>query len=132
MFLDHDRSNSFETRTFSRKIRTIIRHRNYGSGGTYNNDIALLKLDQDINLAGIIRPVCLPTVGRSFTGYNGIAVGWGATQEHGQVTSKLREVEVPILSNIACRRTGYGTKITDNMLCAGFLQGGKDSCQVKS
>lgn len=40
------------------------------------------------------------------------------------------EVKVPIISNIACRETGYGKKITDNMLCAGFPEGMKDSCQV--
>lgn len=116
---------------FTRKIRTIIRHKNYGSGGTYNNDIALLKLDEDVNLSGLAKPVCLPTLGKSFTGYTGTAVGWGATHEHGQVTNRLREVQVPIISNIECRRTAYGTKITDNMLCAGFKYGGKDSCQVE-
>lgn len=34
------------------------------------------------------------------------------------------------MSNIDCRKTGYGNKITDNMLCAGYPQGMKDSCQV--
>lgn len=56
--------------------------------------------------------------------------GWGATASHGQVSNKLQEVRVPILSNEACRKTGYGGRITDNMLCAGFSHGTKDSCQV--
>lgn len=34
------------------------------------------------------------------------------------------------MSNIECRRTGYGNKITDNMMCAGYPYGMKDSCQV--
>lgn len=57
--------------------------------------------------------------------------GWGAVQEHGDISVNLQEVTVPIMSNRDCRRSGYGaTRITDNMLCAGIKEGGKDSCQV--
>lgn len=57
--------------------------------------------------------------------------GWGAIREGGPVSNSLREVVVPILSNAECHATKYPSrKITDNMLCAGFKQGGKDSCQV--
>lgn len=39
---------------------------------------------------------------------------------------------MPIMSNRDCRKSGYGsTRITDNMLCAGYKDGKKDSCQVK-
>lgn len=68
IFLDHDRSNNFETKTFTRKISAIFRHRGYGTGGSYNNDIAILKLDQDLDMTGILKPVCLPATGKSFTG----------------------------------------------------------------
>lgn len=40
----------------------------------------------------------------------------------------LQEVSVPIVSNSDCN-AAYGS-ITENMLCAGLSQGGKDSCQV--
>lgn len=60
----------------------------------------------------------------------GIVTGWGATQEHGDVSVTLMEVTVPIQSNKECRESGYGSsRITDNMLCAGFKEGKKDSCQ---
>lgn len=109
-----------------------MRHKLYNSGGAYNNDIALIKLDREIPISesSLLKPVCLPPTGKSFTGKTGIAVGWGATNSHGQVSSVLREVDVPIMSNNDCRRTGYGHRITDNMMCAGYPQGTKDSCQV--
>ncbi|XP_066150939.1 trypsin-1-like isoform X2 [Euwallacea fornicatus] len=132
MFLDHDRSNSYETTTFTRKIRNVFRHKSYGQGGNYNNDVALLQLDKEVSLSDMTRPVCLPATGKSFTGLNGIAVGWGAQEQHGSVSTKLREVTVPIMSNVDCKKTGYNSRITDNMLCAGFHDGKKDSCQGDS
>lgn len=41
----------------------------------------------------------------------------------------LQCVEVPILSDWECENA-YTGKITDRMVCAGYLEGGKDACQV--
>ncbi|CAH1996772.1 unnamed protein product [Acanthoscelides obtectus] len=132
VFLDHDRSTSTETQTITRKIKTVHRHRSYGSGSNYNNDIAVLQLDEEVSLSGKLQPVCLPPTGKSFSGYTGVAVGWGATKQNGQTASKLQEVKVPIMSNVDCKKTGYGSRITDNMVCAGYPEGKKDSCQGDS
>ncbi|XP_077289421.1 trypsin-1-like [Arctopsyche grandis] len=130
--LEHDRDTDNETETITRKIARVLRHPRY-SNQNYNNDIALLRLDEKVELVGKLRPVCMPVSGKSFTGYDGIVTGWGALEEHGAVANALQEVTVPIMSNEECRKTAYGEKrITDNMLCAGFPEGMKDSCQGDS
>ena len=41
----------------------------------------------------------------------------------------LQCLDAPLLSQEECEDS-YPGEITDNMVCAGFLEGGKDSCQV--
>ena len=41
----------------------------------------------------------------------------------------LQCVDIPILSDKDCDNS-YPGQITDRMVCAGYLEGGKDSCQV--
>lgn len=69
-----------------------------------------------------------------YSGLDGIVAGWGATAESGKSSCGLRQVNVPILSNLDCSsNTNYRNIsfiMSKNMLCAGFERGGADSCQV--
>ncbi|XP_038594587.1 testisin-like [Micropterus salmoides] len=101
---------------------------------TNNNDIALLKLSSPVTFTDYIRPVCLAADGSVFN--NGTicwVTGWGDIQTNVSLPSpeRLQEVSVHIVSNSDCNVT-YGGKITNNMICAGVTQGGKDSCQGDS
>jgi hypothetical protein len=63
---------------------------------------------------------------------DGLVTGWGATKQGSSASNIIQEVHVPIMSNDECKKTGYGEKrITQNMMCAGYPDGGKDSCQVR-
>lgn len=42
----------------------------------------------------------------------------------------LQCLNAPVLSSSQCSRA-YPGRITSNMICIGYLNGGKDSCQVK-
>ncbi len=124
-----------------RALAQIVIHPGWNTN-TNDNDIALLKLAQPIAyrqggggqlpIQGVV-PV--PTTIGALTGVTSTVTGWGNTlgqPNPGGINypSALHEVEVPIISNQACSTSYDG--ITDNMLCAGFTAGGKDSCQGDS
>ncbi len=63
--LEHDRNDEKESILVTRKVDRIIKHSKYNTG-TFNNDIALVRLDQEVKLgkdAGYPSPICLPQEG---------------------------------------------------------------------
>ncbi|XP_017759429.1 PREDICTED: trypsin-1-like [Eufriesea mexicana] len=132
LLLEHNRNSTTEAETQLFQVEKVIRHSGY-STNNYNNDIALVKLKDTIRFEGKMRPVCLPERAKTFAGLNGTVTGWGALAESGAISQTLQEVTVPILTNTECRATKYpARRITDNMLCAGYKEGSKDSCQGDS
>ena len=58
-------------------------------------------------------------------------VGWGATEEGGDVPDNLQEARVPITTDQYCAGA-YSDFDAQTMVCAGFPQGGVDTCQGDS
>ncbi|KAE8284274.1 Prostasin [Larimichthys crocea] len=118
----------------SRTVSRIILHPNYDSH-TNDNDIALLRLSSPVKFTDYIRPVCLAASDSVFNnGTDSWVTGWGAVKEGVSLPfpATLQEVEVPVVGNRQCNcLNGVGT-VSDNMICAGVLAGGKDSCQGDS
>ena len=66
-------------------------------------------------------------------GANFLATGWGALREGESFLIYFRKVEVPLVEKANCNDAiSYKKAITENMLCAGFDAGGRDSCQGDS
>uniref|UniRef100_A0A3B3DNK8 Zgc:100868 n=1 Tax=Oryzias melastigma TaxID=30732 RepID=A0A3B3DNK8_ORYME len=119
--------------TVSRSITEIIRHPDYSST-TFQNDIALLMLSSPVSFNNYIAPVCVAAASSSFySGTNTWVTGWGNTGSGVlPAPQTLQEVQVPIVGNRQCKCNYGASTITDNMVCAGLPEGGKDSCQGDS
>ncbi|XP_078509282.1 transmembrane protease serine 9-like [Lissotriton helveticus] len=105
---------------------------NYTSTGSLG-DIALLELETPVTFTDYIQPVCLPSASIKLpVGMSCVVTGWGNTGEgvNLQYPKTLQEVEVPIVDQQVCNSL-YGNILYD-MVCAGNLEGGKDSCQGDS
>uniref|UniRef100_A0A3Q3KD38 trypsin n=1 Tax=Monopterus albus TaxID=43700 RepID=A0A3Q3KD38_MONAL len=113
-------------------VSLIVRHYQYQSW-TFDNDIMLLKLDRPAIINNKVEPVPLPAPDSPPLANLAqcIVSGWGVTWLNSYTLSPvLNSVDVNIFSN--CKYYYYFFRITDNMICAGSLYGGKDSCQGDS
>ncbi|XP_039514631.1 transmembrane protease serine 13b isoform X2 [Pimephales promelas] len=112
-------------------VKQIILHEKYDPV-TKNNDIALLKLNTP---ASNIQPICLPVFGQTFSPAQQCwTTGFGVTRQGAASGStSLMEVKVDLIVSSVCNSsTVYHGGITENMQCAGDLNGGRDSCQGDS
>ncbi|KAH8316523.1 hypothetical protein KR067_009576 [Drosophila pandora] len=134
-FLEHNRSQSNGDHRIQRSVTRVKVHELYNPW-SFDNDIALLRLDQPVDVTNPrLRPICLPVFYHSFDHEVAIVTGWGSQREGGPASDTLREVEVVVLTQSECRNeTSYKPgQITDNMLCAGnTAEGGKDACSGDS
>ncbi|XP_038143478.1 uncharacterized protein LOC119785109 isoform X3 [Cyprinodon tularosa] len=115
-----------------RGIDYFICHPDYDSS-TLENDMCLLKLSSPVYFTDYIQPVCLASVESTFhDGTTSWVTGFGDLG-NGMTPTILQEVELPIVGNnkCSCYNQDFAT-ITENMICAGFDLGGKDSCQGDS
>ncbi|KAM6381900.1 trypsin I-P1-like [Alca torda] len=108
----------------------VIRHPRYSSL-TLDNDIMLIKLSVPAQLNRSVQTIPLPTHCVT-TGTTCLISGWGNTLSNGNLfPDTLQCLKAPVLSASECS-DAYPRQITKNMMCVGFLEGGKDSCQGDS
>lgn len=95
----------------------------------YDADYALLELDGESKF----KPVAIQEDDVDFESeFHVVTSGWGVTKEGSySISQKLMKVTVPLVPQKVCE-SSYPSKITDRMICAGLLEGGKDSCQGDS
>jgi len=132
------------------RIAKIVTHPLYNNPGSFSNDIALLKLAEEVDLS-VHTPACMPALGRDFTGNIGTVYGWGKPDHCVRFPSALlQEVSQEIVSDETCAAANgdvfqflptfggcvlvhnatYTGLISEDMLCAQAP--GKSGCQGDS
>jgi secreted trypsin-like serine protease len=120
----------------------IFVHPGYGAEDDSMNshDVALVRLARPATKGTPIRVPSPSEKGIWAPGKMAWGIGWG-TQVHGDpaltTADQLQEVDVPMVSDSACSRfyvfdepSGFtvGHFESQTMVCAGYLQGNKDTC----
>ncbi|XP_069687371.1 trypsin-1-like [Periplaneta americana] len=113
----------------SRSVSAIFIHEKYNKS-TFENDIALLRVyeefpkDSEFIMAIRLQESPVP----EGTWCN--ASGWGVLSSGAsEMPNNLQYVELPVMSYADCYKANG---IYDGMICAGSMEGGKDSCQGDS
>ncbi|XP_077014843.1 coagulation factor VII [Tamandua tetradactyla] len=108
--------------------------------GRINHDIALLLLTTPVNFTDYVVPLCLPDRRFSeetlaYIRYSTVS-GWGHLLHRGVTSLALMTIDVPRLMTQDCKeqvkKSAESPALTENMFCAGYLDGTKDACKGDS
>lgn len=117
------------------RVEKAILHEDFheNDNGILFNDIALVRLVEDIEYSSSVYPICLPFMTDYYRapvlGTNFTVAGWGETVND-YSSKRLRKVVVPFVTRRACKKLfyqKYETIIPTTNICAGG-ELGKDSC----
>eukprot|EP00094_Tigriopus_californicus_P009970 TCALIF_09615-PA protein Name:"Similar to Sb Serine proteinase stubble (Drosophila melanogaster)" AED:0.18 eAED:0.18 QI:127/0.66/0.6/1/0.66/0.6/10/439/622 len=103
---------------------------------TFEYDLALLRFYEPVTFSPNIIPICIPEDDKSLVGETAWVTGWGRLYEDGPLPSVMQEVGLPVIKNSDCelmyKDAGYVEHIPNIFICAGYEEGGKDSCEGDS
>jgi len=101
------------------RIVDIVLHKGWNDR-TFDNDIALLRIDRPARFNSYVQPACLPgKYDRPRIGSNCYVTGWGIDGVPGKNPIVLQQAFLPIITNSYCQVAQRRPTITKNMLCAG-------------
>ncbi|XP_008060246.1 prostasin [Carlito syrichta] len=133
--------DSYSQDTHFSTVAQVISHPSYRQEGS-QGDIALLRLSSPVPFSRYIRPICLPAANASFpNGLQCTVTGWGHVAPSVSLLTPrpLQQLEVPLISRETCNclysinaKPDEPHFIQQDMLCAGYVKGGKDACQGDS
>uniref|UniRef100_A0A1B6KIN2 Peptidase S1 domain-containing protein n=2 Tax=Graphocephala atropunctata TaxID=36148 RepID=A0A1B6KIN2_9HEMI len=115
-------------------VQSVLVNPSYNKTGKMN-DIGLIMLEKDVQFNMYVLPACLDVEG-AMKESRVLATGWGRTEYLGEASPNLLKVTLNIIARKDCnkvfnRPSKYG-RLDNSRMCAGDLQGGKDTCQGDS
>lgn len=94
-----------------------------------DTDVSILILERGVVYTDKVKRVKIAHQAPK-TGDWAIASGWGVLKQNSQDPSpQLQKLVAPVVDRDPCN-SAYGGKISYRMICAGYMEGGKDVCQV--
>ncbi|XP_054711308.1 mucin-2-like [Uloborus diversus] len=133
---EYDISHEYEPLPFvERRVQIVASHPQFDRR-TFEYDLALLRFYEPVTFQKNILPACVPTGNNSYVGKYATVTGWGRLYEDGPLPDVIQEVALPVITNKVCenmyRQAGFVEDIPDIFICAGYGDGGKDSCEGDS
>ncbi|XP_042562927.1 urokinase-type plasminogen activator-like [Clupea harengus] len=121
-------------------VTEVIVHEDFdNSQGSFNNDIALLKIRSETGQCAretkTVRTVCLPVANQALPSGDACEIAGYGKEKQGlwYYSQYLRTGKVELISQDVCSsKTYYGSMITDNMFCAGSPNWSTDACKGDS
>eukprot|EP00111_Clytia_hemisphaerica_P002747 TCONS_00007727-protein len=117
---DHDRRINEGEQII--KVSKAVVHYSYENSreSKFDNDIALLQLEQPIKFGRNVQPVCLPSQGDApKVGSKCYITGWGKIGHQGGSHTILQQLGLTVQSKETCAKHNSKIgKITDRMICA--------------
>ncbi|XP_028622209.1 coagulation factor VII isoform X1 [Grammomys surdaster] len=135
---EHDFSEKDGTEQIRRVVQVFMPDKYIR--GKIDHDIALLRFHRPVTFTDYVVPLCLPEKAFSENTLARIRFsrvsGWGQLLDRGATALELMSIEVPRLLTQDClehaKHTPKTPKITDNMFCAGYMDGTMDACKGDS
>lgn len=108
------------------RARKISTHENFISS-TFENDIAIIRLDRAVQMTEYASPICLPSSNLA-AGRKVVVAGWGTVSESARVHSNvLRQANINVLPASNCRVYTDVHYDGSKQLCAAALDWSKDT-----
>jgi hypothetical protein len=95
----------------------------------------LIKVSEPIDFVKytFVSPACIPNIAtyeKTYEGSNAVVAGWGLNSSDASVTmGTLQKLDVAVFTIPECKKF-FDERFTRRMMCAGYREGGKDSCKV--
>lgn len=95
---------------------------------SFDADLAVLVLQQQVEFSQYIRPICLwPSVQSTndIEGQEGTVVGWGQQNSERIVSNVPKKIDLPIVNALTClqKSEALSQTISERTYCAGTLDG---------
>lgn len=124
----YDLSKAGEVGSLTIKPSSITLHPEWNSAITsYDADIAVLELPQDVPITKFIRPICIWERRRGYPNFlEGVVVGWGLSAHDKHVHENIaRHLYVPVITNEKCflDEPEFAQMSSNRTFCGGARNG---------